>query len=70
MEQPELGATNVGVDAAQIMLTWSWEGGWSLRCATRLSGSPHWQTHSYDHLSPDEAMQLVEDSTSELLGLV
>lgn len=68
VEQPELG--NVGVDTFGLTLDWHWEGGWSLRTNSRLSGSQTFTSHRYEALSPDEALELAQTVVAEALGLV
>lgn len=68
IEQPELG--RVGVDSFSVGLDWHWEGGWTLTTSSRLSGSSVWTQHRYEALSDDEALELVQTVTAEVLGLV
>lgn len=68
VEQPSLG--RIGVDAFTVALDWHWEGGWTLRTGSRLSGSSSWTQHSYEALSDDEALQAVLEVVAEALGLV
>jgi hypothetical protein len=68
IEQPSLG--RVGVDSFTLALDWHWEGGWTLRTSTRLSGSQDWTQHTYEALSDDEAMEMVQMVAAEQLGLL
>lgn len=68
VEQPSLGT--VGVDSFSLALDWHWEGGWTLRSSTRLSGSTSWVQHSYEALTHDEALQVLQEVAAEALGLV
>lgn len=68
IEQPSLG--RVGVDSFTLALDWHWEGGWTLRTSSRLSGSQVWTQHAYEALSDDEAYELAQTVVAELLGLV
>lgn len=68
IEQPSLG--NVGVDSLTIGLDWHWEGGWTLRSCSRLSGSTQWRDHGYEALSADEALQMIQMLAAEALGLL
>ena len=70
MEQPQLGVSHVGIEAAQFSLSWTWELGWSLRAATRLSGATGWSGRDYIGLSAEEAHQILQDVAAEALGLV
>lgn len=67
-KQPSLGT--VGVDSFTLALDWHWEGGWTLRTSTRLSGSSTWTQHAYEALSHDEALELVQMVAAEQLGLL
>lgn len=67
-ERPSLGRT--GVDSLSLGLDWHWEGGWTVRTGSRLSGSQVWARHSYEALSDDEALELVQTVVAEALGLV
>lgn len=68
VEQPQLG--NVGVDAFTVSLGWHWEGGWTLRTSSRLSGSREFTHHSYEALSAEEALDVLREVSAEALGLV
>lgn len=68
IEQPSLGS--IGADSFTLALDWHWEGGWSLRTSTRLSGSQTWTQNSYEALSHDEALELVLMVAAEQLGLL
>lgn len=68
IEQPSLGT--VGVDSFTLALDWHWEGGWTLRSSTRLSGASAWTQHCYEALSHDEALELVQTIAAEQLGLL
>lgn len=68
IEQPSLG--RIGVDAFTVSLDWHWEGGWTLRTSSRLSGSEAWTQHAYEALSDDEALEMVQMVTAEVLGLL
>lgn len=68
IEQPSLG--RIGVDAFTIALDWHWEGGWTLRASSRLSGSQTWRQRTYEALSDDEVLDVVHELSAEVLGLV
>lgn len=67
-EQPALG--RIGIDTFSISLDWHWEGGWTLRTSSRLSGSQEFTQHAYEALSDDEALELVQTVVAEALGLL
>lgn len=68
IEQPALGC--VGVDSFTLALDWHWEGGYTLRSSSRLSGSAVWTQHVYESLSADEALEMIQMVGAELLGLL
>jgi hypothetical protein len=68
IEQPSLG--RVGFDSFSFTLDWHWEGGWTLVTSSRLSGSEDWTQHRYEALSDDEAMQVLQEVSAEMLGLL
>lgn len=68
IEQPSLGT--VGVDSVTLSLDWHWEGGWTLRTSSRLSGSTVFRQHTYEALSADEALELIQTIGAEQLGLL
>jgi hypothetical protein len=68
IEQPSLGRT--GVDSLSLSLDWHWEGGWTVRSGSRLSGSQEWRRHVYEALSDDEALQVVCELVAECLDLL
>lgn len=68
IEQPALG--RIGVDAAQIALHWTWERGWTVATASRLSGASEWTRRSYGGLSDDEVPQLLQDVLSDWLQIL
>lgn len=68
IEQPQLGS--IGVDALTLALDWHWEGGWTLRSSSRLSGSQNWHQTTYEALDHDEALDLAHMLVAEALGLV
>lgn len=68
VEQPSLG--RIGIDSFTIAMDWHWEGGWTLRTSSRLSGSEAWTQHVYEALSDDEVLEVVLEVTAEALGLV
>lgn len=68
VEQPSLG--RIGVDSVTVGMDWHWEGGWSLRFASRLSGSQSWREWRYEALSDDEVLPVLQEAVAEVLGLV
>ncbi len=68
IEQPELGM--IGVDTFTVMAAWSWETGWRIRFARRLSGSQSWAEFSWDGRDEAELMALLTDHLAEALGLI
>lgn len=68
MEQMELG--NVGVEAATVMLSWSWEKGWRARVSTRQSGSGSFREVSYEGRGEDGLYDVLSDHLADILGLV
>lgn len=68
IEQPSLG--RIGVDSFSMTCDWHWEGGWTLRTSTRLSGSQDWVCNTYEALSDDELLELVQVVSAEALGLL
>lgn len=68
IEQPSLGT--VGVDSFTLALDWHWEGGWTVRSSTRLSGSQAWRQTTYEALDHDEALDMIHMLAAEALGLV
>lgn len=68
VEQPQLGT--IGMDAVSILLSWSWEDGWTVGFSSRLSGSTEFAQRAYKGCSAEEALGLVQDELACLLGLV
>lgn len=68
IDQPSLG--RIGVDSFSLTLDHHWEGGWTLVTSSRLSGSQTWRQHRYEALSDDEALEMVQMVSAELLGLL
>jgi hypothetical protein len=68
VEQPSLG--RIGVDSFTLACDWHWEGGWTVRASSRLSGSLEWRQATYEALSDDEALEMVQVLTAEVLGLL
>lgn len=68
IDQPALG--RIGVDSFSLTLDHHWEGGWTLVTSSRLSGSQTWRQHRYEALSDDEALEMVQMVSAELLGLL
>lgn len=68
IEQPQLGC--IGVDSFTVALDYHWEGGWTLRSSSRLSGSQKWRRTTYEALSHDEALEMAHMLAAEALGLI
>lgn len=68
VEQPALG--NVGVDSVAMLLSWSWDDGWTVQFSSRLSGSSTFAQRSYKRQEATEALQVIQDEVACLLGLV
>lgn len=68
VEQPSLG--NIGPEAINVALSWSWDRGWRTLVTWRPSGALAFHRTVYEGLDEAELHAVLSDHMADLLGLV